>query len=543
MGALPAPMLPGAAVFSMPSVQQPVIPPQRIWGFPTLPPPVFFPVTALEESPRSAVLQSAPTSALVNTQPVGKPLWQNNLKELMNTNRSIMYALHLRTFAAQDQNQDGRISVRLGENGTFLSAIPRLDELAALGVNTIHLLPIHPPGRMKRLGEAGSVYAPSNYWELNPEYDTPGNGLSVIQEARLFIQEAHRRGIHVMVDVPSCASHDLAQQHPELIARDLKGNPLVPTNWIDILMFQNTPQLLQYYEKFFDLMVNQLGVDGFRVDVARARPPWFWQHFLSKYPNHGWLAESYTEEDASPMKNIPRDIPETLLKIGFDSIYGQFHIFHSMKANEYLRYLIDGHSMLKRAGIGKSFIGSFLTHDDPSLMEHGGVPMYLLSAGLMATQPWTNPYILDGFLTGYPKHFDIFNFRKRPTGNHPEIGGFLKQMLEIRKQYGDVITQGLFTPVPVTEGDESQIVAFARHHQGKTLLVVANKDVNARHKGKLYIPGLKIDQALQNLVPSYGAMSQFVVDQNWMNIDLGPGRFHLFEINTPELPIRLQSYR
>lgn len=466
------------------------------------------------------------------------------LKELFNNNKAILYALHIRTFGAQDKNGDGHISFQLGENGTFLSSIKKLDELASLGVNTIHLLPINPPGRMKRLGEAGSVYAPSSYHELNPEYDVQNNNLSVVEEARRFIQEAHKRGIHVMVDVPSCASHDLAQQRPDLIARDLKGNPLVPTNWIDILMFQNGPALQEYYEGFFDLMVNQLGVDGFRVDVARARPAWFWDHFISKYPNHAWLAESYTQEDASPMANIPRDVPESMLKIGFDSIYGQFHIFHSMKtADDYLRYLVNGNGMLKRAGVGKSFLGSFLTHDDPSMMEHGGVTMHLLTAGLMTMQPWTNPYILDGFTTGYDKPFDIFNFKPRPTGQHPEIGRYLGHMLKLRKQYQDVITQGLFIPIPVSREKDNQIIAFARHHKGKTLLIVANKDVNSRHSAQLFVPGLKVEQQLQNLAASYGRMSKFVVERNQIKADLGPGRFHVFEIDTPELPIRLNSYR
>jgi glycosidase len=347
-----------------------------------------------------------------------------------------------------------------------------------------------------------------------------------------------------MVDVPSCASHDLAIERPDLLALDLNGNPLVPTNWIDILMFQNGPALRDYFEGYFDLMVNKLGVDGFRVDVARARPAWFWDHFISKYPNHAWLAESYTQEDASPMENIPRDVPESMLKIGFDSIYGQFHIFHSMKnADDYLRYMVEGNSMLKRAGVGKSFIGSFLTHDDHSLMEHGGVTMYLLTSGLMATQPWTNPYILDGFTTGYDKHYDIFNFRPQPKGQHPEIGRYLQHMLKLRKKYQEVITQGLFIPIPVTKNANNQIIAFARHHKGKTLLIVANKDVNARHSGNLFVPGLKINQQLQNLAPSYGRRSQFIVEPNQIKVDLGPGRFHIFEIDTPELPLRLNSYR
>jgi glycosidase len=485
---------------------------------------------SVNSKPSTEAVQPLQISSL---KPICSP---SKLKRLFQNNQAILYALHLRTFGAEDKNHDGKITFHLGESGSFANSVKRLDELKELGVNAIHLLPIQPPGERKRLGEAGSVYAPKSYLEINPEYGS-------VADARQFVQEAHKRGIHVMVDVPSCASHDLALERPDLIALDLQGNPLVPTNWIDILMFQNGPALQDYYDGFFDLMVNQIGVDGFRVDVARARPTAFWDHFIKKYPNHAWLAESYTQEDASPMENIPRDIPEALLKVGFDSVYGQFHIFPGWaNAYEYQKYLVEGNAMLKRAGVNKSFIGSFVTHDDHSLMDEGGATMHFLVSGLMATQPWTNPYILDGFTTGYDKPFDIFNFRPRPQGQHPEIGRFLQHMFKLRKQYSDIITQGLFIPIPLNQ-KSSKIIAFARHHQGKTMLIVANKDVNARSSANLSIPGLQASQALTNLAPSYGRKSTFTVEQNGLKVDLGPGRFHMFEIDTPELPLRLNSYR
>ncbi len=470
--------------------------------------------------------------------------WVSDLKDMFQKNEAVIYALHLRTFGAEDRNGDGRISPELGESGTFLSAISRLDELKGLGVNTIHVLPIQPISRSMRLGEAGSPYAPSDLHELNPEYDTPGNGMTVLEEARQFVREAHKRGIHVMIDVPTFPSYDMATKYPELIARNVHGEPLKPNNWLDVLMFENNGALVDYYEGFFDLMVHELGVDGFRVDVARVRPAWFWEYFINKYSKKAWLAESYSHQDASPMRNIPRDVPEHLLKIGFDAVYGQFHRFPEMRnADEYMNYLIERHGMLRRAGLGKSFIGSFLTPYDYSLMERGGVTMNFLVAGLMAVQPWTNPYILDGFTTGYEKPFDMFNYRPRPQGTHPEIGRFLQKMLNLRRDYHDVITQGLFIPVPVTNADDRQIIAFARHHQGKTLLVVANKDVNARHNAVLNIPGIRADQRLQDKVPGYGRQSLFVVDNNQMRVDLGPGRIHIFEIDTPALPLNLNSYR
>jgi glycosidase len=475
-------------------------------------------------------------SAPSTTAPATLP-WQNQLKQMFHQNQSVIYALNLRTFGAVDRNGDGHITHRRHEDGGFLSAIPKLEGLAKMGINTIHLLPINPVGHLTQFGEAGSLYAPSDYGSLNPDFDTPGNGVSVVQEARMFVDAAHKVGIHVMVDVPSCASHDLAMKFPELIAADENGNPKVPANWLDILKFVDTsPALRDYFQKYFDLMVDQVGVDGFRVDVARVRPDAFWQHFIAKYPDKAWLAESYVHEDASPIKNMPFDRPESLLKSGFDAVYGQFHIFHFMRnGQEYLNYLRQVQDMLATSGENKSVIGSFLTHDDPSMMESGGVLQYMLCAGLMATQPFTNPYILDGFTTAYPDHYDIFNYVERPVGENPQVGQFLKAALQVRHASDGALTVGSFTPVTVHDGGLQQVFAFTRQQQGRTFLVVANKDVNARHSATLSLPGLSDDQTLNNLVPEYGAPSRFQVTANQVRVSLGPGRFHLFEITLPSL--------
>jgi hypothetical protein len=444
----------------------------------------------------------------------------NPAKTLMQQNKAVIYAMNIRTFGTADKNHDGKISFSMGESGTFIRAAEKLDELKALGVNMIHILPVTQAGRIKRLGDAGSVYAMADPGTLNNELNDNRLKTNVETEAALFVQQAHAKGIKVMIDLPSCVSKEVEKTHPDVLIRDKTGNVMVPANWVDIMMVKpGGPAVEQFFEPFFDLVVNRLGVDGVRADVARARDLPFWQAYAQKkYPQLAWLGETYTEQ-AAPITNIPRDIPEDLLRNGFDSIYGQFHIFHHWdSANEYEKYLTDNYSMLRRAGNGKSFIGSFLTHDDVSLMPSGGVLQYHLSSGLMATQPWTNPYILDGYTTGYEGEYDIFNFAPRPTGKHPEIGHFLQQVLQLRQQtgtakspgMGDLFSQGWYVPLPVKTRDrKNQVIAFARHLHGKTALIVANKDVNARHSGTITVPGVTSSQSLQNLVPEYGQKSTF----------------------------------
>ena len=86
------------------------------------------------------------------------PPYKNNLKSMIQNNESVMMAIVMRSFTAQDLNGDDKITLKDGEkNGTFLSAISRLDELKDDGINTIHVLPIHPPGKKNAQGTAGSI--------------------------------------------------------------------------------------------------------------------------------------------------------------------------------------------------------------------------------------------------------------------------------------------------------------------------------------------------------------------------------------------------
>ena len=94
-----------------------------------------------------------------------KPEYKNELKTMINNNQAVIMALIPRMLGAKDVNNDRRINPSLGigeKPGTFLSCIEKLDEIRDLGVNTLHILPIHPPGKTSAMGTAGSVYAPEN---------------------------------------------------------------------------------------------------------------------------------------------------------------------------------------------------------------------------------------------------------------------------------------------------------------------------------------------------------------------------------------------
>lgn len=524
---------------------------------------------------------NAPAVKKIDLVAANKAPYKNNLRTMIQNNQAVMLAIVPRTFTAQDLNGDDKVTLSTGEKcGTLLSAISRLDELKVDGINTIHILPIHPPGKKNAMGTAGSLYSPAKYvtddghLAIDPMIVDKNDPRTPDEQFKALIDECHKRGIRVMLDLPSCASVDMFEAEPELMAYGRNGEDKTPQGWADIRMFEPwadeaertlNPKLLEMHKQYVDACID-LGIDGIRADVARAKPPEFWDVLINysrkRDPEFAWLAESYTYECASPMVNMPYDRPEDLLRAGFDEYYGQYHIFHDWRNcsdfNDYVKLNLD---LSHRLPAGKSVIGSFLTHDDSSSMIHGGENFCKLTTILQSTIPMCNPYFIDGFQTGdyydykyrdtenietytektlmneHRYRLALFNLSRKPGGDCPDIERVMKGVLKMRTENLDVLADrnSSFIELDKREDKYDQIITYARHNNGRTILVVANKNPNRNVTGIIEIPGLKETQKLENMVPEYGETSEFQVSENELRVNLAPADAYVFEIDTPNL--------
>ena len=527
-----------------------------------------------------AMINAAAVNKVDNKSKENKP-YHNNLRSMIQNNETVMLAIVPRIFNAKDLNGDDRISIKSGETvGTFLNAIDRLDELKNDGINTIHILPIHPTGKKNAMGTAGSLYSPLKFIEdngdlaIDPMLIDKNDPRTPNEQFKAFIDECHKRNIKVMLDLPSCASVELFEAEPELMAFGRNGEDKTPQGWEDIRMFEPwadetnrdlNPALYEMHRQYVDACID-LGIDGIRADVARAKPTEFWDKLITyshtKDPQFGWLAESYTYECASPMINMPFDRPEDLLRAGFDEYYGQYHIFHDWRgASEFIDYIKMNLDLSHRLPSGKSVIGSFLTHDDVSSMLHGGENFCKMTTVLQSTIPMCNPYFVDGFQTGdyydykyrnkidpetrtdrpesneHRFHLAIFNLARKPGGDAPDIERVIKGCNEMRAKNLDVLADrnSSFIELDKREDRNDQIITFARHNNGRTILVVANKNPNRNVTGIIEIPGLKKDQKLVNMVPEYGEKSEFQTANGELKVNLAPADAYVFEIDTPNI--------
>ncbi|MFC0408596.1 maltose alpha-D-glucosyltransferase [Roseomonas elaeocarpi] len=101
---------------------------------------------------------------------------------------AVIYQLHIKSFF--DSNNDGI--------GDFAGLIQKLDYIAELGVDTLWLLPFYPSPRRD------DGYDISEYRDVSPDYGT-------MEEARRFIDEAHRRGLRVITEL---VINHTSDQHP-----------------------------------------------------------------------------------------------------------------------------------------------------------------------------------------------------------------------------------------------------------------------------------------------------------------------------------------
>ncbi|NTW41424.1 MAG: alpha-amylase [Cellulomonadaceae bacterium] len=161
--------------------------------------------------------------------------------------------------------------------GTFAAARAHLPRLVDLGVRILWLMPVHEIGVQNRKGTLGSPYAVQDYYSVSSE-------LGTLQDLRGFVDEAHDLGFHVILDwVANHTAWDnpLVQEHPEWYARDWKGD-LQPSpwwDWADIIDLDYTqPGVRAYMTDAMAYWVREVGVDGFRCDVAGFVPTDFWEH-------------------------------------------------------------------------------------------------------------------------------------------------------------------------------------------------------------------------------------------------------------------------
>ena len=176
--------------------------------------------------------------------------------------------------------------------GSFRAVAEDLDRIRALGADIIWFMPIHPIGVEGKKGSLGCPYANRDYRTVNPAYGT-------MEDFRGLVDEIHRRGMKVLIDVVynhTSPDSNLYHEHPEFFYRLPDGRPGNKAgDWSDVIDLDYTVPALWDYQIESLCMWAKI-VDGFRCDVASLVPLDFWKKARAEVakvnPGCIWLAES-----------------------------------------------------------------------------------------------------------------------------------------------------------------------------------------------------------------------------------------------------------
>lgn len=180
-----------------------------------------------------------------------------------------------------------------GATGKLAEIAPQLPRIRALGADILYLMPFYPIGEKNRLGRFGSSYCIRDHRAVNPD-------LGTLADVRRLADAVHGQGMRLVIDaVFNHASQDcvLFDRHPGWMCRTADGGPARKIEeWTDAV------DLDWSHRGLWDWMLGtlehwvDLGVDGFRCDVAAMVPLGFWiearARIAARKPGAVWIAES-----------------------------------------------------------------------------------------------------------------------------------------------------------------------------------------------------------------------------------------------------------
>jgi glycosidase len=170
----------------------------------------------------------------------------------------------------------GLYEVHPGQFGGFVGLTEALPGIAALGVDTIYLLPVQKHRNKRGLAwdenweGMGSPYAILDFERLEPSLGTE-------QEFSEMVEAAHTLNLRVLMDfVPQgCGLEaDYVTDHPDWFTRDEQGQMLHSHGWNDTWSFDWANWDFQQFMIDWALnFVRIYHIDGFRIDAPHGKEP------------------------------------------------------------------------------------------------------------------------------------------------------------------------------------------------------------------------------------------------------------------------------
>jgi starch synthase (maltosyl-transferring) len=289
--------------------------------------------------------------------------------------------------------------------GHFDAWEPHLTRAAKMGFDWIFVNPI------QRTGGSRSLYAISDYFDINPDFVDAKSKLSGVEQTRAMLEQAHALGLKVMIDlvINHCAEDsEIVRKHPNWFLHEggQIAHPFCIENgqrvvWGDLARFDHqrafdSSGLYEYLISIIEFMIS-LGFDGFRCDAAYQVPVKLWQRLIhdthKKHPKLAFVAETL---------GCTADQTRETSTGGFD------HVFNSSKWWDYREsWLLEQYNLTREI---VPSIGFPESHDTERLYSElqgneGAIKQKILFTALFASG-WMLPM---GCEFGFTKRMHVVN--------------------------------------------------------------------------------------------------------------------------------------
>ena len=362
---------------------------------------------------------------------------------------AVIYEVYLRSFSRE---------------GTFRALERRLPELRDLGVTVLWLMPIHPVGLVHRKGTLGSPYAVKDFHAVNPEFGT-------MDDFRALVSSAHAAGLKLIIDLVinhTAWDNPLMNEHPDWYTRDSTG-AIVPPNadWTDVAdLDYSNKELRAWMAAMMEYWVRDIGIDGFRCDVAELVPTDFWEDVRERLDA---IKPVMMLSEGSLPEHHPKAFDISYAWNTYDVL---LPLLSGEKPASFLSQVLTSESLRFPRG---SLRMRFNTNHDKNAWDMPaatkfGVDGLKLTTVLVNTIPGV-PLLYTGEEVANERRLDLFE-KVEVDWNQPRVIGDLAATLFRLRRNGTALTMGSMVTLQCTPADA--VFAFLRSSREEDLVVVLN---------------------------------------------------------------------
>ena len=345
----------------------------------------------------------------------------------------------------------------------------RIDSISELGVNMMWVMPIYPIGIEKG---KNSPYCIRDYKAIAPEFGT-------IDDFKNLAKVCHEHGMGIILDWVAnhtAWDHPWVKEHPDWYTHDEKADTIIhprPWDWFDVadLNYDNQDMRAAMIDamKFW---IVEVGIDGFRCDVADGVPADFWKDAINQLRKAAAPRKIVMLAEGKNTDNFT--VGGFDMNYGWDYKDGLVKVFKGAPAQELINAdMLEYHNL----PAGKVKLRFTTNHDHSTeatpcvefTNDRGAMAAYVASIF-----PHGGALIYGSQEVGYPEPINFFKYVPVDWTAKPEIYQEYKKLIEIYNKHS-ALRKGTIKAWP-----DKDVFIFEKHDKKETILVV----VNVRNKAK-----------------------------------------------------------